>query len=105
MLGAQIRMHRKSKGLSQEELAELAGVHNTFISSIERGRASTSTYIIFRIARALEIRLESLFGFLEITEDEANIYNQLACISETIRKMDDPHRTLCIAAIKGMISE
>ena len=43
------------KGISQEKLAELAGVHRTFVSSVERGERNISLANIVRLARALEV--------------------------------------------------
>lgn len=53
--GERLRAARQKKGLSQEKLAELAGVHRTFVSSTERGERNISLTNIVRLARALEI--------------------------------------------------
>jgi len=47
---------RKERGLSQEDLAEAAGVHRTYIGMIERGEKNVTIYNIERIALALEVR-------------------------------------------------
>ena len=44
---------RTSAGLSQEELADRAGLHRTYISSVERARRNVSLENIFQIAEAL----------------------------------------------------
>ena len=44
---------RSSAGISQEELADRAGLHRTYISSIERARRNVSLENIFQIAEAL----------------------------------------------------
>jgi transcriptional regulator with XRE-family HTH domain len=43
-------------GLSQEELAERAGVHRTYISQLERGIKSPTVSILINISRALGIK-------------------------------------------------
>lgn len=44
---------RLAAGISQEELAARAGLHRTYISSIERGARNVSLENIFALARAL----------------------------------------------------
>lgn len=48
-----LRRLRTASGLSQEELADRAGLHRTYISSIERGQRNISLENIFIIANAL----------------------------------------------------
>ena len=56
-----LRMIRQEKGLSQEKLAELAGLHRTFISAIECKRRNISIENIEKIAKALQIDPSLLF--------------------------------------------
>ena len=58
--GERLRTVRLRKGHSQEKLAALAGLHRTFVSSVERGERNISLLNIARLARALEIPLSSL---------------------------------------------
>jgi transcriptional regulator with XRE-family HTH domain len=48
-----LREIRLKKGLSQERLAELAGLHRTYVSSVERGERNISLENIDRLANAL----------------------------------------------------
>ncbi|MBV9991605.1 MAG: helix-turn-helix transcriptional regulator [Alphaproteobacteria bacterium] len=59
-LGNEIRRHRNLKGLSQEKLAELAGLNRNYIGFVERAERSPRVTVIFRIARALEIHPSEL---------------------------------------------
>jgi transcriptional regulator with XRE-family HTH domain len=54
VLGAKIRQLRQSAGISQEELADLAGLHRTYIGSVERGERNVSLQNIVLIARSLK---------------------------------------------------
>ena len=61
--GASVRSWRKRQGISQEELAERATLHRTYISDVERGARNVSLQSIERIARALAISLPELFSY------------------------------------------
>ncbi|MGD1714908.1 helix-turn-helix domain-containing protein [Hydrocoleum sp. CS-953] len=55
IFGQQVRKLRQAKGLSQEKLAELAGLHRNYIGGIERGERNVALLNILRLARALEV--------------------------------------------------
>ena len=61
--GAHIRTLRLERGLSQEEVAHLAGVHVTYLSGIERGRRNPSLMNLRKIAGALGVSVGELFSF------------------------------------------
>ena len=60
--GTSVRKLRESKGLSQEDLAEKAGLHRTYIGGIERGERNLSLLNIWRIADALEVSPSEFFS-------------------------------------------
>jgi transcriptional regulator with XRE-family HTH domain len=51
--GLAVRQHRLAGGLSQEELADRAGLHRTYVSQIERGLKSPSLNALTSLAEAL----------------------------------------------------
>lgn len=55
ILAANLRRIRVATGFSQEALADRAGLHRTYISSIERGRRNVSLENIFILAEALGV--------------------------------------------------
>jgi transcriptional regulator with XRE-family HTH domain len=61
--GKQVRKFRLSKNLSQEDLADLADLHWTYISGIERGIRNISLKNIEKISKALEVKLKDLLDF------------------------------------------
>jgi transcriptional regulator with XRE-family HTH domain len=59
--GHRVRDLRQARGLSQEELAESAGVHRTYVSSLERGQRNVGLDNILAIAAALGVPASDLF--------------------------------------------
>jgi CheY-like chemotaxis protein/DNA-binding XRE family transcriptional regulator len=57
-----LKRWRRHRGLSQEELAERANLHRTYISDVERGARNLSLESIDKLARALEISVPILFS-------------------------------------------
>ncbi|MGE7112781.1 helix-turn-helix domain-containing protein [Lysinibacillus sp. NPDC047702] len=64
-VGMHIRVLRKSKKLSQEELAFKANVHPTYIGQIERGEKNLTISSLYQITNALEINLAEFFSVIE----------------------------------------
>jgi len=65
-LGEAIRTRRgEIDGLSQEGLADLAGMHRTYVSEIERGLRNPSFRNLYKLAVALEIPLSELVAQAE----------------------------------------
>lgn len=62
-LGQRVRELRKSKGLSQEQLAHLSGLSRQYITDVERGARNIAIVNVEKIAKALEIPLSKLFDF------------------------------------------
>lgn len=63
-LGKTIRELRLEKGWTQEELAEQAGIHPTYIGGVERGERNIGFDNILNIARALQVPPSALFAGL-----------------------------------------
>lgn len=68
-LGRVIARLREAAGISQEELAERAGVHRTYISQLERGIKSPTLNILVEVSGALGVRASEL---VRLTEEEAD---------------------------------
>jgi CheY-like chemotaxis protein len=58
--GARVRVWRDRLGFSQEKLAELAGLHRTYVSDVERGARNLSLHSILKLAAALHISAATL---------------------------------------------
>lgn len=54
-VGNNIRYFRKKRGISQEELANLAGIDRSYLGSVERGERNISSINIKKISSALSV--------------------------------------------------
>ena len=59
-IGTRVRELRLRNGLSQEALADLAGIGRSYMSGIERGVRNCSTLHLLRLAKALRVRVGDL---------------------------------------------
>ena len=58
-----VRKIRQKKGISQENLAKMAGVSRQTISSIENGQFSPTAKLALILCTILEVKFEDLFYF------------------------------------------
>lgn len=58
--GKAVRKARKAQGISQEGLADLAGLHRTYVGDVERGERNISLLNMSKIAEAMHIKLNVL---------------------------------------------
>ena len=70
--GHVVRRRRQKLGLSQEAFADKAGIHRTYISSIELGKVQVSIRIAEQLASALESPLSSIWRELERRQAESS---------------------------------
>lgn len=66
--GQVVRKIRLEKGISQEMLADLSGLHRTYMSDVELGKRNVSLENIDRIANALEVSISEIFKQIESGE-------------------------------------
>ena len=59
--GDRVRELRLARSWSQEDLAEHAGLHRTYVVGVERGQRNASLDVIHALAEALEVSTGSLF--------------------------------------------
>jgi transcriptional regulator with XRE-family HTH domain len=68
--GKLVRRLRQEKGYSQEEFSFRVGLHQTYVSSVERGERNVTIQTADRIAEALGTTLADLFTELERGPDD-----------------------------------
>jgi len=65
ILGGEIRMRRLDRGWNQDDLAEKAGFHRTFVSAVERGVTNVAFLDVDALARALDSTLTEIVSEVE----------------------------------------
>lgn len=70
--GRRLREIRRQQGVSQEKLAALAGLHRTYVSSVERGQRNISLLNIEKLATALGVRMSTLMPAVLILAQAGN---------------------------------
>lgn len=84
LVGARIRDVRKSRGLSQEALAEKSGFNPSYIGFVERAERNISLINLEKIAKALNVSVYQLFSYVrefeDLTENESRIKEILSLL-------------------------
>ena len=62
-LGLNLKKYRLDASLTQEELAERVGIHPTYVGKLESGKNNLSVKMLFKISRAIGVKLPDLFDF------------------------------------------
>ena len=63
LVGKRVKELRNKLGISQEELADIAELDRTYITSVECGKRNISIVNIEKLAKALKVSLSDFFGF------------------------------------------
>jgi transcriptional regulator with XRE-family HTH domain len=61
--GIQLRLLRLQHGISQEKLAEMSGLHRTYIGDLERGKRNPSLTTMYQLSKALGVSIDMLLDF------------------------------------------
>ncbi|MGH6799953.1 MAG: helix-turn-helix domain-containing protein [Methylocella sp.] len=62
IIAANVRRRRLELGLSQEQFAEIAGYHRTYIGAVERGERNITVSTLSAIAAALKLDVNELIA-------------------------------------------
>jgi transcriptional regulator with XRE-family HTH domain len=71
--GAVVKRRRLAAGLSQEALAEAAGLHFTYISLLERGKRAPTIVVVKKLSGALNTSMTELIRELEQGDAPAGV--------------------------------
>jgi len=72
IIGERIKNKRKEKGWTQEQLAEKAGMHPTYVGKMERGDKSATLDSLEKVVNALDLSYVELFKDIQPSSDESS---------------------------------
>lgn len=101
-LGEKIKLIRKSKGISQEELASTLKINRNFLSRIETGKSEPTASILKNIAKLFNIDLNSLLDVKNIPTDSDD---KIKYITENCKNLNDKDIDFIIRIISVMKEE
>ncbi|UTY39057.1 helix-turn-helix transcriptional regulator [Allocoprobacillus halotolerans] len=100
-LGNSIREHRKQKGYSQQDLAEITGISRRHIANIENGIANASFEIITILVKELNISLDSIV-YIEQLSFQSTMMNSL---SIQLSQCTDSQQKIIFKTLKCLMNE
>lgn len=99
LIGLQIRNFREEKNISQEQLANQAGLATGTIGKIERGLINPKAETLIRIAHELEVPCQLLFASYDNDKNNTMLSPQLHRLIQYARHLsEDDINILCIVA-------
>jgi len=64
-VGQRVRQLREKRGWSQEEFADICGLHRTYIGSVERGERNLTLNSLHTLAKALNVKMAEILRGLD----------------------------------------
>lgn len=104
MVGEGIRHFRKLRGLSQEELASKAELHETYIGKLERSEKVCSVVVLARITSALNLSMVEFFSYIQPVSGEGND-STLAEIVDRLRSRSINEQKRILKVIDAMLDD
>jgi len=98
-IGANIRSARLSRGLTQEQLAEMVGCAWETVSKIERGRNPPAVKTLYDIGLALNLSVDAMMENVERNISKARLEAE-AQGQEILRTLDDEYLSVAIGLLK-----
>ena len=56
-VGKRIKKWREKRNMSQEDLADRAGLYRTYVGHLENARYSPSAYVLYKMAKKLKVEV------------------------------------------------
>lgn len=100
LFGMRIKELRTDRKLSQEQLAEKAGISSKYMSRIEMGQHFPSIDILTKLAKALAVELKDFFEF---AHEAKNVSELKKYLNALIKEADEETLRLAVKVFRAMI--
>ena len=100
-IGERVRTLRKSQSISQERLAELAGLHPVYISHLECGRRRASICTYNSVAEALGVSLSEL---VELPTESEVWDSNLVSLFQIAKKLERDKQIIFVETVRGVLN-
>ncbi|MGG1617432.1 helix-turn-helix domain-containing protein [Paenibacillus sp. NRS-1782] len=104
LVGTRIRDIRKSKGLSQEALAEKAGFNSSYIGFIERAERNISLKNLEKIAKALNVGVYQLLTYVKENDELAEEDSSIKTILTLLRTRESKDTELALKILTDIFA-
>jgi transcriptional regulator with XRE-family HTH domain len=94
---------RKSQRLSQEQLAEVSGLHHTYIGAVERGERNISIKSLLKITNALKISIGEVFESVDL--DRSDLENRVISQVLTLIRKENKNTLKRLHLLLGCLTE
>ncbi len=98
LIGMRIKELRKSKHLSQEQLAEKADINSKYLSRMERGTENPTLDMFIKLSNALEVEMWEMFDFGHVTSKK----ELKQAIQNFSRTADEPALRLALKILRAV---
>ncbi|WP_223593631.1 helix-turn-helix domain-containing protein [Neobacillus bataviensis] len=102
IIGDLVKQLRKSQDLNQEELAERAGLHFTYIGQIERGERNFSVETLNKVTEALGLSLKEFFNVFPEEELNELLMNRKTTFNR-LRNLESEEEEAILKIINEMV--
>lgn len=99
MLGIRIAELRKTKGITQEQLAGKMEISPKYLSSIERGKENPTLNTLISLSESLGVNFEDLFRFIQIE----NLSKRKSLVTSLVNKADADQLKLAYKILSSII--
>jgi transcriptional regulator with XRE-family HTH domain len=99
LLGERLRELRKSRGLTQEQFAEMIEVEQKHVSRLELGKSFPTLERLEKISQALKVPLRDIFDFVHLADRET----RSTSIEEMMKKLDEENQKIAYKVFNGIV--
>lgn len=104
-VGQGIRHFRKQRKMSQEELAHVAQVHESYMGKIERSEKVCSIEVLERVTSALGISLEAFFRYVQPIDSVKQEEFTIEEIVDQLRGRNEEEQKRVLRVIKALLED